>query len=227
MIVFDPISSFWGSEAALNDMNKAVTRFMSDLTERSGACVEMINHMGKQSSNQKDMTQFAGRGGSGLPSNARVSRALRSVFDDEYADLTGGEQLQDKQSAMLCNVNKFTDGSPLYNKPFLILRDGYLFMRKTLTDTKAREAEKNLSDIERVFAFVKECRQADKFPTVKIVQAHFMTNGNPITKASVDRALEMLGFQGHIGEKLRLVENPDATIKDKVFVITDLDGREQ
>ncbi len=31
MIVFDPISSFWGSESALNDMAKAVIKFMSEL----------------------------------------------------------------------------------------------------------------------------------------------------------------------------------------------------
>jgi RecA-family ATPase len=89
LIVFDPISSFWGSEAALNDMAKAVAKFMQELAERSGACVEIVNHMGKQSSSNKDMSQFAGRGGTGLPSHARVSRVLRPVFEDEYTDLTG------------------------------------------------------------------------------------------------------------------------------------------
>ncbi len=227
MIVFDPISSFWGSESALNDMNKAVTKFMSQLAECSGACVEMINHMGKQSSGAKDMTQFAGRGGTGLPSNSRVSRALRTVFEDEYGELTGGETLTDKQSAILCNVNKFTDGSPLYNKPFLILRDGYLFSPKRLTDAKMREAEKTLSDEERVFAFVKETRLSNKFATQKVVIAHFMTNGDPIPKARVERTLSMLEFQGHMGERLKLIENPDVTAKDRVFVITDMDGKEQ
>lgn len=225
MIVFDPISSFWGSEAALNDMAKAVTKFMSHLAEYSGASVEMINHMGKVSSSSKDMSQFAGRGGTGLPSNARVSRALRTVFDEEYQDLTG-ETLTDKQSAMLCNVNKFTDGSPLYNKPFIIVRDGYLFSRKTLTDAKIKEAERTLSDNERVFAFVKECRLDNKFPTKKVVFAHFMTNGDPLPKARVERSLELLEFRGHMGEKVKPVENPDQTVKDKVLVITDMEGKE-
>ncbi len=225
MIVFDPISSFWGSEAALNDMNKAVTKFMSELAEHSGACVEMINHMGKQSSATKDMTQFAGRGGSGLPSNARVSRVLRPVFEDEYLELIQ-EPLTEKQSAMLCMVNKFTDGSPLYNKPFVILRDGFIFTRKNLTDQKAREAENQLSDNERVFQFIKEERARDKYPSVKVVVAHFVLNGNPLKKAKVERALEMLEYDGHMGERLKKIENPDMTNKDKVYVITDLDGRE-
>lgn len=225
MIVFDPISSFWGSESALNDMNKAVTKFMSELVERSHACVEMINHMGKQSSANKDMSQFAGRGGTGLPSNARVSRVLRPVFEDEYMELTG-EVLTMNQSAMMCNVNKFSDGSPLYNKPFLILREGYLFSRKNLSPAKAQEAEKSMSDIERVFSFVKECRLNNKYPTKSVVVGHFMVASDSISESKVKRALDMLQFNGYMGEMLKLIENPDLTIKDKVYVVTDLDGKE-
>lgn len=225
MIVFDPISSFWGSEAALNDMAKAVTKFMSELVERSHACVEMINHMGKQSSANKDMSQFAGRGGTGLPSNARVSRVFRTVFEDEFQELTG-EELGDKQSAILCNVNKFTDGSPLYNKPFLIVRDGYLFTRKPLTKAKAQEAERSLSDIERVFSFIKESRSNDRYPTKNVIVGHFAISGDPLSEAKVKRALDLLQFQGHMGEMIRQVENPDLTIRDKVFVVTDMEGKE-
>lgn len=224
MIVFDPISSFWGSEAQLNDMNKAVTKFMSELAER-GICVEMINHMGKSSSANKDMTQFAGRGGSGLPSNSRVSKVLRPIFEEEYAEMTG-ETLSEKQSAMMCVINKFTDGSPLYNKPFLILRDGYLFSRKNLTPNKEREQEEKLSDVERVFVFIKQERDADRYPSSNVVKAHFALCGNPIGDTRTKRAIEMLMYQGHLGDKIKLVDNPDATMSDKVFVITDLDGKE-
>lgn len=226
MIVFDPISSFWGSEAALNDMNKAVSKFMSELSERSGACVEMVNHMGKDSSRSKDMSQFAGRGGTGLPSHARVSRTLRSIDQDEYAELTG-ESLGDKQSAMLCNVNKFSDGSPLYNKPFLILRDGFLFSRKALTDAKAREAQEKLSDIERVFKFIKETRQKDKFATKGLIIAHFKSCGDPISKPRVEAALELVQHDGHLGEWVRQVNNPDQIAGGRVYVLVDADGKEQ
>jgi RecA-family ATPase len=225
MIVFDPISSFWGSESALNDMNKAVTKFMSELAERSGACVEMINHMGKSSSANKDMSQFAGRGGSGLPSNARVSRVLRSVFEEEYMELTG-EPLPDRITAMMCMVNKFTDGSPLYNKPFLILRDGFLFSRKSLTPQKEKEAEQKLTDLERVFAFVKTARNEDKYPSQGVVIAHFMNCGNPLSEARVKSALRLLQYQGHMGEMIKAIENPDQTQKERVYVITDSSGRE-
>lgn len=225
LIVFDPISSFWGSESSLNDMAKAVTKFMSELADRSGACVEMINHMGKQSSSQKDMTQFSGRGGTGLPSHSRVVRTLRPIGDEEYAQLTG-EPLLEKQSAMQCYVSKFSDGSPLYNKPFLILRDGFLFSRKNMTEAKAREAEQKLTDVERVFQFIQECRDKNKFPSRAVVTAFFKTCGNPIPKSRTESALDLLHFQGHIGDKIMLIENPDQVAGGKVYVITDLEGKE-
>jgi RecA-family ATPase len=225
MIVFDPISSFWGSEAALNDMNKAVIKFMSELVDHSDACVEMINHAGKKSSQDKDMSQFSGRGGTGLPSNARVSRALISVFEDEYLELTG-ESLGEKQSAMMCNVNKFSDGSPLYNKKFLILRDGFLFTRKILTPQKARDLEKSFTDVERVFTFIKEARLKNKYPTKPVIVCNFMTSGDPISEARVKRALDQIQYSGNMGEHIKAVNNPDESNREKVYVITDPDGRE-
>lgn len=225
MIVFDPISSFWGSEAALNDMNKAVTRFMSELVDRSGACVEMINHMGKSSSATKDMTQFAGRGGSGLPSNSRVSRVLRSLPAEEYQEMTGLE-LVGENSAMLCNVNKFSDGSPLFNKPFIITRSGYLFGRIFLSPAKVKEMEKKMDDKERVFTFIKTARSAGRWPTVQVCVANFMNQGDPMSADRIKRAIALLGFEGYMGEKVIEVENPDLTQRNKALIIVDMEGKE-
>jgi RecA-family ATPase len=225
MIVFDPVASFWGSEAALNDMAKAVSKFMGELVERSGACVEMVNHMGKASSSNKDMSQFAGRGGSGLPSHSRVSRVLRLVLEEEYSELTG-EQLAENQSAMLCNVAKFTDGSPLTNNQFLIIRSGFLFTRKILTAQKAKEAQENTTDIERVFDFVLEQRKLGRYPSREVAIAHFMSNGSGVSGERVKRALNMLVYSGCEGFKLKQIDNPDAVSGGKVFVVTDVDGRE-
>ncbi len=225
MIIFDPISSFWGSESSLNDMNKAVIKFMSELVEKSEACVEMINHMGKQSSTNKDMSQFAGRGGTGLPSNARISRVLRPIFEDEYEELTG-ESLNEKQTAIMCNVNKFTDGSPLYNEPFLIIREGFLFVRKTLNKIKIREEKEKISDNERVFNFIKEERRIKRYPSKEIIVAHFMTCGDTISEARIKRSVNMLVYMGHMGEKIKPIENPDVEAGGKVYVTLDHQGVE-
>lgn len=224
MIVFDPISSFWGSEAALNDMSKAVATFMGLLVEKSNACVEVINHMGKQSSNNKDMSQFAGRGGTGLPSHARVSRVLRPVFEEEFSQLTGME-IGDR-SAILCNVNKFSDGSPLYNKPFLIVREGYLFSRITLVEQKVKEQQEKMSDTERIFTYICEERGQGRYPSKGVIGAHFSMTNEKISKDRVAKAIEFLSYQGHMGEKIKAIENPDVEAGGKVFIVTDNQGKE-
>jgi len=225
LIVFDPISSFWGREADLNDMTRAVAKFLAHLVEESNACVEVINHMGKDSSRSKDMSQFAGRGGTGLPSHSRISRVLRPVMDEEYMELTGFE-LQSNESAMLCNINKYSDGSPLLNKPFLIVRDGYLFKRVTLIEQKAKEIAETMDDNERIFTFIKDERMAGRYPNKSIVIAHFGFGTEKISKERVMRAIECLMYIGHMGEKLKQIENPDIEVGGKCFIITDMEGKE-
>lgn len=225
MIVFDPISSFWGSETALNDMAKAVIKFIGKLVEKSDACVEIINHMGKLSSTSKDMSQFAGRGGTGLPSHARVSRVLRAINDEEYEEATG-LTLEDGKNAMMCQVNKFSDGSPLWNKPFIIVRDGYLFERVVLVEQKVKEELNKMSDKERIFNFVKEERENQRYPNKDIIIAEFMASSEKISKDRVTRALTALAYNGHLGEKLKLIDNPDIEMGGKVYIVIDEKGVE-
>lgn len=225
MIVFDPIASFWGSESLLNDMSIAVAKFMGELVQKSNACVEAINHMGKSSSTSKDMSQFAGRGGTGLPSHARVSRVLRPVFDEEYFDMTGKE-IEDDKSYILCNINKFTDGSDFYNKPFMIERDGYLFNRVVLEERVVKEEQDKMSDQERVFTFIRTERQGGRYPTKKIVVAHFSAQSEKLSKERVDRAIEYCMYYGHLGERVKVIDNPDVVVGGKVLTVEDSDGDE-
>ena len=216
---------FWGPESGLNDMTKAVSKFMSMMVEKSNACVEAINHMGKSSSTSKDMSQFAGRGGTGLPSHARVSRVLRPIFGDEYRELTGFD-LPDKQSAIMCNVNKFSDGSPLYNKPFIIVREGYLFSKVTLIERKQKEEQNKMSDAERIFTYIKTEREANRYPSKTVVTGHFANSSDKVSKERVNTALGMLTYTGHMGEKLKIIDNPELEVGGKSYVITDLEGKE-
>ncbi len=224
MIVFDPISTFWGSEAGLNDMAKAVSRFMGRLVEKHNVCVEMINHMGKTSSANKDVTQFAGRGGTGLPSHARVVRVMHGIDEKNYRELTGKE-MEQGTSSLKCIVNKFTDGSPLFNKPFLINRKGYLFSREDLTPQAQMEEAQKLTDIERVFRFIEETRHAGKYPSRSIIIGHFMSSGDKLSESRTKHAIDMLGFTGFEDKRVALVQGPDAT-QGKVYVILDSQGQE-
>lgn len=216
MIIFDPIASFWGSESNVNDMGSAVSKFMQTLNKETGACVEMINHVGKASSAAKDLSQFAGRGGTGLPSHSRVSRALRQVDNAEYTQLTGGS-LDESESSVMINVNKFSDGSRLLNKPFLAIRRGYLFTAEDIKEREVVDGEVSNSDQDRVLAFIKECHELGKEPTFKQVVAYFGTRSkdDKISKARVDSALEILGFQ----DQVHLEESKDATQREKVILL--------
>jgi len=223
MIVWDPIASFWGSESSVNDMNKAVAKFMGELQEKSNACVEMINHIGKQSSNSKDLSQFAGRGGTGLPSHSRVVRVLQSMNAEEYRDKTGLE-LEEGKSAMLCNIGKFTDGSPLYNKPFIIVRDGFLFARQAVLAEKEREAQDFNSDAERVLITIKNTIRSGRHATASGIVAALRQSDDSMSSTRVRDGIEMLKMSGLYGEMVRDIEHPDASVGGKILTVVGLDG---
>lgn len=221
MIIFDPIASFWGSEAGLNDMAKVVTKFMGVLVKMSNACVEMVNHMGKDSSSKRDLSQFAGRGGSALPSHSRVSKVLVPLNDEQYEGETGAT-LPEGKTAMICNVNKFSDGSPLLNNPFIILRSGYLFEKQDIVIREEQEQKNKNADLVSIYNFISEERSKNKFPTKKIVKAFMKSQG--VSASNVDMALGLLEYNGYQGNVIEEIDNPAGT--GKAFIIRNKDGSE-
>lgn len=225
-IVFDPIAMFWGPESGLNDMAKAVSKSFNRLQERSNAQIVAINHMGKISSSTKDMTQFAGRGGTGLPSHSRISRVLRGLDEDEYLEIMG-KPLDPGETAMLCQVNKFSDGSPLYNKPFVIVRNGYRFVRPLMPIASDKKLEDNLTIAEKIMTFVKDIRSKNMYPTKSAIVGHFVLSKSPIQQTKINLALTLLTLQGHLGEKLEMIRNPDENNSEKAYIVVDFEtGKE-
>ena len=199
MVVVDPISKFWGSEAALNDMGLAISAFFDRITERYPVNITMVNHMSMASSKSKDMSQFAGRGGTGLPSHARVVKAIRKVEPQEFFNLTK-RQLGGRK-AVMCRINKFSDGSPNLDKDFLIIRRGYEFERvdlKSGSDKDRTEAD--------VLAFIKQSKDP---PSRKALLGHFEN----LQATKLDRLLYRLDFDGRI----ETGENPNPLKNDKVY----------
>lgn len=225
MIIFDPIASFWGSEAALNDMAKAVAKFCGELQRASNAQVHMLNHAGKDSSKSDDLTQFSGRGGTGLPSHARIVRTLKGVNKDKFKELTGTE-LGEKQSAMLCNVGKYSDGSPLLNEPFLIVREGYMFTRRTITPQEVKRDGQIQHDQERIMQAIKEMRRNGRYPTKPGLIGYFMASTERMSKQRVDHALALIHMTGLYGEFIKVIENPNPEVRDRAYIITDASGLE-
>jgi RecA-family ATPase len=209
-IVFDPLAMFWGPESGGNDSLMAVSKFMNELQERSNACVEMIHHIGKDSAGKRDTGQFAGRGGTALANHSRVVRTLIRLGDDEYKELTH-EELLPNQYAIQCTISKFTDGSAMFNKPFIILREGYIFIRK---QTLAQDEKEDLNiqlHKNRIFKFIKENDTEQKPITQKYLEAYFATHHDSMKKATVSQALTMLAFDGLI----ETVDHPNLAMKEK------------
>jgi RecA-family ATPase len=218
-IVIDPIASFWGSESNLNDMGKAVMKFALLVKERYGTCVELVNHMGKSSSQSKDPTQFSGRGGSALPSHARVVKSMIGLTDEEFLEKSG-LALDGEDKGILIHVSKFTDNSPLLKKPLLARRSGYCFFP---VDEVVQVQEEKKTDVEIIYNIIDSYRSKNQFPTKNIVMAEALLK---MSKDKFNMALSVLAFSGEKGRRISYIDNPNKTSKEKTIVFIDSEGKE-
>lgn len=220
LVILDPIDMFWGSEAGLNDMGKNVAKWASIIRDQAGAQVVLVNHMGKLSSSEKDITQFSGRGGSALPSHARVVRTMVKLKDDEYTELTG-KVLEDFQYGIKLVVSKFSDYSPILDEPLILCRTGNVIERSTVIANPKSE-ESTAEDHERMLELLIEYTKKNN-PLVEIA-------AQSLLKLSKDRtrsALTHLQFHPPDGYLIKRVPNPDVSARDKwVYVVTNKDGIE-
>ena len=204
-IVFDPIAMFWGPESGGNDMAMALSRSLLEIIEYSNASIDSIAHIGKDSATKKDMGQFSARGATALANHSRVIRTLISMDPAEFEDETG-EKLSEGQSAIKCYVSKFSDGSPLLGKPFIILRDGYLFSRKAITEQ--RQETVGADDKNRIFAMIKVNSREDRPVTTNDVVDWAYTQNPRINKSTTRSIIGNLKFEGVIEE----VPHSDITV---------------
>ena len=210
MLIFDPITSFWGFESSLNDMGMAVVKFIQQIKNRFDVNIDIINHVGKLSFGQKDMSQFAGRGGSAIPSHARVIRTLRKLDKKEVVKLKVQGAPKDKKPSLICNVAKFTDGSPLMGKDILIMREinGYLYSRGDIIETTKKQTQEISQN--DVLEFVKKCETEGNPASLLVIQGHFK---GTFSKESVNISMVTLEHEGQIYES----KHPDPLKKRKVY----------
>lgn len=199
-IIFDPIAMFWGPESGGNDMAMALSKAMQELQIYSNACVDMITHIGKDSHSRKDLSQFSGRGGTALANHSRVVRTLLKLNENEYKEETGRE-LGDNQIAMLCNVSKFSDGSPILDKPFVILRTGYLFEAVECLEKSEYEKSNDVSkEKDTIYQWLKANSTEDRPVTQKdLVEVMVLAGIKKTTTRSVVTILKLD----------RLIEEPE------------------
>jgi len=207
-IIFDPIGIFGGSEAGGNDSAKAMMQAVQKIRDMSDAAIDIISHIGKNSATSKDTSQFSARGATSLANHSRVVRTLLKLNTDEYRERMN-EDLPEGQTAIECYVSKFSDGSPLLDKPFIIIRDGFLFSRREIPARSqgATDGDAN-KDMMRVYQFIKANSTEAKPVNEKIVSDHFYLQSPRIPKGESKSMVSMLKVQGLIEE----VEHADLTV---------------
>lgn len=214
-IIFDPIAMFSGPEHGGNDMAMALSRVMQVIQKRSNASIDMISHIGKDSATKKDVGQFSARGATALANHSRVIRTLLKLNADEYAELTG-EQLDDHVTAIQCFISKFSDGSPLLDGSFLILRRGFLFAKK-LISINAGKGINIESEKARVLNFVKANSTLERPLTEKFICDHFYLQNPRMTKTACKSAINSLVYE----RVLVQAPHPDQTVGDWIAVNKD------
>lgn len=212
-IVLDPISIFGGSEAGGNDSAKAMMQAMHAIRKISDVSIDMISHIGKSSATAKDTGQFSARGATSIANHSRVVRTLLKLNANEYREIMG-EELGEEQTAIQCFVSKFSDGSPLLDKPFMIIRDGYLFSRRDIPVGAPGHAVNMSNDKQRVWEFIRANQRDDRPLTEKVIADHFYLESPRIIKSQTKSILTMLQFE----KLIEIAPHMDATVGDYVRV---------
>ncbi len=215
-VVIDPLASFWGPESQLNDMARGVIRFVGKLVNEFGIAVEMVHHLSSDGDKSKEMGQFSGRGGSVIPSHSRVVKSMRLITDDEKDEFINF-RMEHNESAILCNVGKFTDGSELLHKPFIIVRNGFLF-RKELIGKKVQTVQKAGPLCEKeIMSWLLEERKKGRYPNKTIIKSKF---SNIFTNDQINNTISTLLYFGFEGYKISLIEDPtNLESKTKVYTV--------
>lgn len=197
-IIFDPIAMFWGAESGGNDMAMALAKFMNRLQEYSNASIDMITHIGKDSATKKDLSQFSGRGGTALANHSRVVRTYLKLNETEYNDQTG-RSLGFGETAIYVMVSKFSDGSAILDKPFIILRSRMLFEKVEIIETKPETGEQSVAkEKEIIFKFLRTKSTEESPVTAKQLVDYFVLED--IKKANTNAIISMLKMDGLIEE---------------------------
>ena len=212
-IVFDPIAMFAGPEVGGNDAARAMMETMQQLLGMSDAAVEMISHIGKTSATAKDTGQFSARGATSIANHSRVVRTLLKLNANEYREIMG-DDLGEDETAIQCFVSKFSDGSPLLDKPFMIIRDGYLFSRRDIPVSAPSHAVNMSNDKQRVWEFIRANQRDDRPLTEKVIADHFYLESPRILKAQTKAVISMLVFD----QLIEIAPHMDATVGNYVRV---------
>lgn len=124
LIVLDPASRFRGGQENANEDATRFVEALEKIAQSTGACVMILHHANKGSSNSDEQSQTASRGASALTDGVRWQMNLRTVTSREAREYAIREE--DRRFYLFAEVTKNNYGPPA--APTLLFRGdrGYL-----------------------------------------------------------------------------------------------------
>ncbi len=85
LVIVDPLSAYGAGERLINDNEVALSGVLRTLAERNTCCVLFIHHVGQVAAERKKEGQYAGRGGTAVADNSRMSALFYPVETTDEA----------------------------------------------------------------------------------------------------------------------------------------------
>lgn len=160
LALIDPLGMYIGGEENSNDHVQPLMKLVRSIANRTGACVQLIHHVGKDGARDGFNDQYSARGASAIPGNTRGTANIKRAEERtvvwrrrNFALPTsiGGRQITDTDIALgkvlVWYQHKLTHG-PGWAAPMAILREGFAYAAEWCTATTRSEAQsaQNLSD---------------------------------------------------------------------------------
>ena len=194
MVVFDPLISFGVDENRVNDNEQALVTAGRRIVRGLGCCTRLIHHTGKANAENKQLHQYAGRGGSALSDGARMVTVLQLWDDNQKEPLPQGCTTGDGVSVTALARAKLSYSKP--NLPLIFIRrQHYQFEHFTQAPkkTKVELSSAHEDQLERFLTSeVGQCRHHNKKTLEEISDTLDMT------RAEIRKALTSLVLSGRI-----------------------------
>lgn len=149
-IIFDPLVSFGVGESRVNDAEQGLVEAFRILRNRLDCCVEGIHHSGKANARDKNLDQYAGRGGSALSDGCRMVAVMQPLTPEEWLKETG-TKLEPGDSGIVMALPKLSYAKP--QDSIFIRRTGYRFTMEA--PTRRTPEQRTEAQVEQVLQFIK------------------------------------------------------------------------
>lgn len=192
-LIFDPLISFSTGEQRVNDAMQGMIEAGRILRNRLGCCVEFIHHVGKLAATEKQVDQYAGRGGGALSDGARMVAVMIPLNAGEWRQATGRD-LGSGASGVRMTFPKLSYAKP--QPDVFIERSGWGFeMIEPVANSPERERE---AVANQVWQFVHhEATQGRRYSGRDLA---FVREQMGLSKHTIESALVALRAAGRIAD---------------------------